>query len=89
METNDNYRPMINFLITTIAAVLLVGWGGVEVTKPRAALSPMKSPSASRGRPATSHRLPTTLPCTAVAPSAAPEKPSPHSLPHDEYCSFG
>ena len=65
------------------------GVGGVEVTKPPAALSPMKSPSASRGRPATSHRLPTTLPCTAVAPSAAPEKPSPHSLPHDEYCSFG
>ena len=27
METNDNYRPMIHFLITTIAAVLLVGCG--------------------------------------------------------------
>ena len=27
METNDNYRPMIHFLITTIAAMLLVGCG--------------------------------------------------------------
>ena len=88
METNDNYRPMIHLLITTIAAVLLVGWGELQSPKPPPALSPMKSPSKSRGRPATSHWLTTTLPCTAVAPSVVPEKPSPHSLPHDEYCSF-
>ena len=37
METNDNYRPMIHLLITTIAAVLLVGWG--ELQSPKTAAS--------------------------------------------------
>jgi ABC-type enterochelin transport system substrate-binding protein len=34
METNDNYRPMIHFLITTIAAVLLVGCGESQQSAP-------------------------------------------------------
>ena len=40
METNDNYRPMIHFLITTIAAVVLVGCGESQPTEPPTAQAP-------------------------------------------------
>jgi ankyrin repeat protein len=40
MEKNDNYRPMIHLLITTIAAVLLVGCGESQSPEPPIAKAP-------------------------------------------------
>ena len=40
METNDNYRPMKHLLITTIAAVLLVGCGEAQQSAPPAETEP-------------------------------------------------
>jgi hypothetical protein len=40
MEKNDNYRPMIHLLITTIAAVLLVGCGESQSPEPPTAQAP-------------------------------------------------
>ena len=42
MEKNDNYRPMIHFLITTIAAVLLVGCGESQQSAPAPEAKPVE-----------------------------------------------
>jgi len=50
METNDNYRPMKHLLLTTIAAVLLVGCGEAKQSAPAPEAKPVE-PVAEAAKP--------------------------------------